>query len=71
MKKRIIVLIFITLGVITSSIIYSCPNINDQIDVYISEIAVNDLTQEDITKLEKGIPVYGEGKLSAVLEDYE
>jgi len=31
----------------------------------------NKTTEEDIEKLEVGIPIYGEGKLGAALEDYE
>lgn len=36
-----------------------------------TDIAKDYLPEEDIGKLEEGIPVFGEGKLSAILEDYE
>lgn len=36
-----------------------------------TDIARDYLPQEDIENLEEGITVYGQGKLSAVLEDYE
>lgn len=34
-------------------------------------IAIDYLPEDDIKKLENGIPIYGEGNLSSVLEDYE
>ncbi len=36
-----------------------------------TDISKDYLPEEDIGKLEEGIPVFGEGKLSAILEDYE
>lgn len=36
-----------------------------------TDISRDYLTAEDIQNLEKGIPVYGEGKLSSALEDFE
>lgn len=36
-----------------------------------TDISRSYLPEEDIESLEKGISVYGEGKLSSVLEDYE
>lgn len=36
-----------------------------------TEISRDYLPEEDIVNLEEGISVYGEGKLSSVLEDYE
>ena len=36
-----------------------------------TEISKDYLPEEDIEKLEVGIPIFGEGKLGAALEDYE
>ena len=36
-----------------------------------TDIVKEYLTEEDIEKLTQGITVYGEGKLSSVLEDFE
>lgn len=36
-----------------------------------TDISKDYLPEEDIEKLEVGIPIYGEGKLGAALEDYE
>lgn len=36
-----------------------------------TDIAKDYLTEEDVESLEEGISVFGEGKLSSVLEDYE
>jgi len=51
--------------------VYRLGNLGELTEYRKTDISRDYLPEEDVAKLEEGIPVYGEGKLSSVLEDYE
>lgn len=51
--------------------VYRLGNLGELNQYKETDISREYLTEEDIANLEEGIPVYGEGKLSSALEDFE
>lgn len=51
--------------------VYRLGSLGELIEYRKTDISRDYLPEEDIANLEEGIPVYGEGKLSSALEDYE
>ena len=52
-------------------VIYKIDQEGKEIEQEETAIATEYLTEEDLEKLEKGITIYGEEKLNAIIEDFE